>query len=308
MVDLELDIPIDFLNEEEIFGYTVSKSMKEVWAVELDLLNRLDQICRKYGIQYFASGGTLLGAVRHHGFIPWDDDIDVAMTRANYEKLCEVAPLELEEPYFFQTEYTDPGSARGHAQLRNSSTTGILKLDYERGYSFNQGIFIDIFPFDNVLDDEARFNEHIKEISRLKSKCYYWLTWTNYRKERGFQNSIKVKIKNALTGVFSGLFYRIARRSYKQFEDECKRFDNESTQRMSMLSFRPFDRRFDIYPEDYQNIVYVDFEFIKIPIPAVYDRSLTIQYGDYMTPVNAASYHSEVLFDTSKSYKEYLKR
>lgn len=68
----------------------------------MDMLYQLDQICRKYNIHYFASGGTMLGAVRHKGFIPWDDDIDIMMFREEYDKLCKVAPKELKYPYFFK--------------------------------------------------------------------------------------------------------------------------------------------------------------------------------------------------------------
>ena len=119
MVDLNIVLPDGFLNEEVRCGYTVTKQMKEVWAVELDMLEKLLSVCKKHDIKIFASGGTMLGAVRHQGFIPWDDDIDMMMFRDDYEKLCKVAQEEFEYPYFFQTEYTDVGSLRGHAQLRN---------------------------------------------------------------------------------------------------------------------------------------------------------------------------------------------
>ena len=151
MVDLNIVLPDGFLNEEVRCGYTVTKQMKEVWAVELDMLEKLLSVCKKHDIKIFASGGTMLGAVRHQGFIPWDDDIDMMMFRDDYEKLCKVAQEEFEYPYFFQTEYTDVGSLRGHAQLRNSATTGILAGERNQKYSFNQGIFLDIFPLDNIL-------------------------------------------------------------------------------------------------------------------------------------------------------------
>ena len=131
MVSLNIKLPENFLDEEIRDDYVVSSQMKQVWAVELDLLNKILEVCKKYNIKIIASGGTLLGAVRHKGFIPWDDDIDLMMMRDQYDKLCDVAEKEFTYPYFFQTEYTDPGSMRGHAQLRNSQTTGILNV--ERG-------------------------------------------------------------------------------------------------------------------------------------------------------------------------------
>ena len=120
MVDLNIELPKGFLEEEVRCGYTVTRKMKEVWAVELDLLKEFKRVCNKYDLKYCADGGTLLGAIRHQGFIPWDDDLDIAMLRKDFEKLNEVAPAEFKKPYFWQTEETDKGSARGHAQLRYS--------------------------------------------------------------------------------------------------------------------------------------------------------------------------------------------
>ncbi len=98
-----------FLDEKERCGYVVSHEMKKVWAVMLDLLSEFDRICNKYGLQYQASWGTLLGAVRHKGG-PWDDDLDVQMFRDDYNKLCEVAPQEFKHPCLFQSRTTDPFS------------------------------------------------------------------------------------------------------------------------------------------------------------------------------------------------------
>lgn len=124
---LNCEFPEHFFKEECKCGYTVSVQMKKIWAVELDMLNELARICKKHDIPFYLNSGTLLGAARHNGMIPWDDDIDVMMFRKDYDRLCDIGTEEFKYPYFFQTEQTEPDSLRGHAQLRNSETTGILK-------------------------------------------------------------------------------------------------------------------------------------------------------------------------------------
>lgn len=98
-----------FLKEENRDGYIVSALMKKVWAVELDLLSELDRVCKKYNIKYYAAFGTLLGAVRNKGFIPWDDDIDVCMLRDDYAKFKEVAKNEFGGKYYYQDWYNSCG-------------------------------------------------------------------------------------------------------------------------------------------------------------------------------------------------------
>ena len=92
--------------------------MQAVWAVQMDLLKELIRVCEKYNITYYGDSGTLLGAIRHKGYIPWDDDIDVVMTRSEYNRLLEVAEKEFTHPYFFQTRETDYGYERPFARLQ----------------------------------------------------------------------------------------------------------------------------------------------------------------------------------------------
>ena len=107
------------LEQEIICGYEVSAKMKRIWAMELNMVKRFVEVCDQYGLRYSIMGGTLLGAVRHRGFIPWDNDIDLAMPRKDFDKLLEIGPTAFEKPLFFQTPVTEQGrfflfSAMGH--------------------------------------------------------------------------------------------------------------------------------------------------------------------------------------------------
>ena len=107
MVNLEIKLSPSFFKEESQNGFLISKTRKELWAIELDLLWQFRKICEKYKLTYWLDGGTLLGAVRHGGFIPWDDDIDITMPRKDYDKFVQYASKELKYPYFLQNDWTD---------------------------------------------------------------------------------------------------------------------------------------------------------------------------------------------------------
>ena len=143
---IKLELPDGFLDPEIRCGYQVTGEHKRIWAVELDLLAELLRVCSKHNINVQVYAGTLLGAVRHGGFIPWDDDLDVCMTYDDYSHLCKIADKEFKFPYFFQNGITDNHYFFGFARLRNSLTTGAVK-GFE-AYNYNNGIFIDI----NILN------------------------------------------------------------------------------------------------------------------------------------------------------------
>ncbi len=308
MVNLKINLPKDFLNGEERCGYFVSPKMKEVWAIELDLLAELQRVCNKYHIQYFASGGTMLGAVRHKGFIPWDDDIDIMMMRSEYQKLCEVANDEFKHPYFFQTEYTDKGSLRGHAVLKNSNTTGALKAEISF-CKFNQGIGIDIFPLDAVIDDDSKFVEQGRRAEKLKKNINFLASVSeryNSQEKNVLKRNLKYCIKQILDFLPKSWFDYD--RLYRQFENICMEYNDLKTEKISTLSFQFMNHQHIKYREDYEELIEVDFEFMKIPIGAKYDHALKVRYGDYLTYEIGSNCHGDVIFDTEKSYKEYLRK
>lgn len=120
-------LPKGFFEEEVLCDYRVSKEMKAIWGVEFDLLVEFDRICRKYELKYSLAFGALLGAIRHNGFIPWDDDLDVFMPRKDYELFINIAQSELDSPYFMQIPGKDHDYYYSFARIRNSNTCLILK-------------------------------------------------------------------------------------------------------------------------------------------------------------------------------------
>ena len=312
MVDLSIDLPKGFLDEEPK-TLIVSRRRKEVWAVTLDLLVQFDKVCRKHGIRYFCDGGTALGAVRHKGFVPWDDDVDVVMSRAEYTKLDAIAPTEFKPPYFWQTNETDPGSARGHAQLRNSDTTAILKEEMRDGkalYTFNQGVFIDIFPFDNLPDDETEREAFRNSLLKIKTRAARIKT-------------LRLAARTALHGFptpgKARLFYHVAKirawerlhgrdmltETMRELERTAQKYNGSRTREMAPVSFLPRHR--EVLPSHFfDESVELDFEFLKIPVMKHHIEALAINYGNWREHVIGGAAHGGMVVDTKRPYTEYL--
>lgn len=268
------------LNEEVRCGFTVTRERKLLWACQLDMLKELLGVCERHGIRIFADAGTLIGAVREKGFIPWDDDIDMVMLREDYQKLCAVAGSEFKEPLFFQTIYTDRFYGNRHAQLRNSATT-CIRTDgrYPR---HNAGVFIDIFVLDSIpssVRGAARMFRRVK------------------RRMLGVKTAVKL-VKHIPRWLYDRL--DLDGRMYRRYERELMAHYADRNRYVSKISLHWREFLFD--KEDYADIVMLPFEDIMIPAPAGYDRILTINYGDYITPSKAPSGHGTLLFDTKRSY------
>ena len=296
MVDLKLDIPEEFYEDEIRSGFTISRERKKVWAVELDLLYVLMEVCRKYNLHIYADAGTCLGAVRHSGFIPWDDDIDVVMTRRDYNRLCKVASEEFLDPYFFQTELTDPGSMRGHAQLRNSQTTGILKFEEARKFSFNQGIFIDIFPLDNIPDDRLAYDKFIGTAAALKENAFRYSAISSRFRRTGKMSFLK-RIIYFLWGR-----RHVNNPFYNKFEGFIQSYNGIITKRLGKVFTGIADDKLIWEKSWLDKAVYKEFEILSIPLPCGYLDFLRKQYGNWEIPMQQPNMHGEVIFDTSMPY------
>lgn len=306
MVDLNISLPENFLEEEVRCEYTISSDMKKVWAVEMDLLAKLLEVCEKHDIRIWGCAGTILGAKRHGGFIPWDDDIDMMILRKDYERLCKIAPQEFTGNYFFQTEYTDPGSLRGHAQLRNSATTAVLRTEEQRRYKFNQGIFIDIFPLDYIPAD---YDDYLNELIAQRKKAM-WLGNRTTRLTFDKDNKkLSYKLKFPFMRLFAWIYkaFKIKNKQYIKYEQLMQKYD-DSCPLLGMLALYNQKGRFFWNKEDLEGVEYLDYENIKLPVPKGYIHTLEKTYGEWQRFVVGGSVHGDVIFDTDKSYKDYYKQ
>lgn len=306
---IKIELPGGFLEEEVRCEYTISKEMKEVWAVQLDLYAELKRVCDKYDLKLIADGGTTLGAVRHSGYIPWDDDLDFMMFRNEYDKLCEVAPSEFKEPYFWQTGDTDPACVRLHGQLRNSKTTGILKSDLPLGPIFNQGIFIDVFPYDSVPNSREEIKSFLDKLNHMKQRIYrYRDLFFKINQSEG----IKKTIKNVMFSVSSLLIKnrQYNNKSYERIKKEFVKYNNQNSDFIITLATADPSRIDKVIQrkEWYTQFKPAKFEMTEVLLQNGFDEYLTNLYGDYHKYVIGGSLHGDVIFDPYTSYKEYYEK
>ncbi len=295
-----MEINTSFYKEEIRSGFLVTEKRKKIWAVELQMLEKFDEICRKYSLTYYVYYGTLLGAVRHQGFIPWDDDIDVIMFRDDYERFQTIAPDEFTEPYFFQNSYTDrvmwPLS-----KIRDSRTTAAEPQFRHLGSSFHQGIFIDIFPFDNVKDGVNPQFETIEQIQQL-----LWLSIVN--------PEAIIKAMEEGQKLYLGTDFLI-NHLQKNVQEKFKIF--ESFNRSCLEQSKKVNYLIEeIYPDEvscksvekdwFHDIIYLPFEHLQIPAPAEYDKILTQCYANYHQFVQGGSAHEDIMLEPDIPYKEYF--
>jgi len=172
MVPLQIKLDPSFFEEEVRDGYTVSAETKKLWAIQLDLLYEFDRVCKLHGLRYFLDSGTCLGAVRHKGYIPWDDDIDVIMLREDYNKLLEIGPSAFKSPYFFQNAMTDADIPLGYSKLRRDGTCQIKKAVIKEKLQCHNGIWIDIFVLDALPEDEQLRHEREKERDAFNQRMF----------------------------------------------------------------------------------------------------------------------------------------
>ena len=257
--------------------------------VLLELLWEFDRICKKHNIPYVVFCGTALGAVRHKGFIPWDDDLDVSMLRADYERFLKVAPDELKEEYYLQAEFTEHWNMH-FSKLRKNNTTFLEKY-HPKDKKTHQGIYIDIFPCDNAAE-----KEWVRKLQFYASRVA--LANTIYK--RGYETtSKKKKLFMALCSMLPVKpFHRFAM-GRKYSESQCVHTFLSCTSRYKK----------GVYQRTwFTQTTELDFENMKVPVAENYDELLTVLYGDYMKlPSEEERKVKEhaILIDTERNYTEY---
>ncbi len=262
--------------------------------IELEILKTFISICEKNHIKYFLLGGSCLGAVRHKGFIPWDDDIDVGLFREDYEKFLKVAQAELPEKYFLQNRDTDEKYILNFAKIRNSETTFIEKS--LSNFDINHGLYMDIFPLDGVPEGKIKekiFESKMKFLTAFVGKCFVDANENVSLATRVIRRIPFLKVETAV----------------KKLAEMHQRYNAETS--VKIANYCGAWGAKEIVPKEYfGDGVIGEFEGLPVRIPQDYDKYLESLYGDYMTPPppeKRVGHHYVSRIDLENSYRKYRK-
>lgn len=299
---IKISIPENFFGEEVRCGYTVSEKQKKVWAIELDLLAEFDRVCKKHSIRYQIFAGTLLGAVRHSGFIPWDDDIDVCLPREDYDRLIKHRD-EFRHPYFLQTPDNDRRFFAVHSRLRNSETTGIIKGQDDEAY--NNGIFMDVFVMDVYESSGMR-----RSVQKFLLRILTVLLSSRYMPLGGI-GGWATKILRMVAKLVSSivpfrLLLRLRDGVCMMNKSEC------GGKQVSLVSNNNyFTEKYWLYSDEILDSIEFTFENISVCGPRSYNSILARIYGDYMQfppKADRGKWHmGKIVFDPDVPYRQYIR-
>ena len=288
-------------------GFIVTSQRKKIWNAQIGMIKELDRICKKHNLKWFADSGTLLGAVRHQGFIPWDSDVDIVMFRPDFEKFIQVALKELPEYYFLEVwrnyflEWEGNSAYSNNPNFKFVSSKEVAPerwkpdwpkfrirdkrttFDVNKPYRKFQSIWIDIFPLDSVPPFKDKTQAINFEISRELLAAALHPDWINY----AIQNKLRLLISYDELKKFLALPFHQRGRLAEEFA--LKTFTPSEYVARTVYYIHTKNTGEPQYPphklEWFKETIYLPFEKIIVPAPVGYDGFLKNYYGDWRIPI-----------------------
>ena len=264
----------------------------------LEIFNEFKRVCEAIGVSYFAFGGTLLGAVRHGGFIPWDDDIDIGMFSDDYYKFIKYGPDLISKQYTIQTHETEKEWYMPFMKIRKNGTTAIESYFEKR--NVHQGIWIDIIPFEKQTDDI----KVIKKEERIRKRLI---------RRIGIFYKRKAKFKGKVYDSFILLTHFSKEKTYKKMMGLLVKYKYSNYDKIGSVFHDKTNPHLLFNYKDFVSLKSVPFETTSILIPSNYDNILKTQYGDWKripdeSERNGGSGHTITYVNINEDYTFYLQR
>lgn len=273
--------------------------MNELQKVEMDLFLCFEETCKKLELNYFLVCGSALGAARHGGFIPWDDDFDVGMYREDYNKFLELAPGILPEGVFLQNYKTDPQFPYVFAKLRNSNTTFIQTVLSD--LDINHGIYIDIFPLDGYPTSPS-------EQQKLARKKKQYIRRTNCALHMPSNLSLKGRLSLAYFKMLG--YHKRTAKTLAKYESLISRYSVADAELVCSHGTWYGERDY-IRKEYYGKGTDAEYEGVTVRVPEKLDAYLSSLYGDWRTPPppeKQKGTHDCDVCDIKRPYTDYWKK
>ncbi len=275
-----MEIRLEDIQGEVREGYFVQPMMKRIWAVQLDMLKEIDTICKHHCINYYGWFGTLLGAVRHHGFIPWDDDLDLAMLREDYERFRYYLRTELPEGW--EISEREP-------TMVSVFNTSMLCLDQQfldkyHGCPFKTGV--DIFCLDSVPQDKAAEQLHSNLFWATYSLCLNWDLPEEDGQWEGMSKWEYLKEIEKLSGYYFDREHPVREQLYFLGDRIAAMYWDSEYDEMTNIAWRYNHPHYRIPKDCFSKVIQASFEDTTIPILEDYEQICRLTYGDdYMIPI-----------------------
>lgn len=305
MGEKRIAFSVDFFRDEVRHGFYIPTAIKQAWAACLTVLSEIDRICEKYGITYYADWGTILGAVRHGGFVPWDDDLDICMRREDYVRFRQVADRELPEEFVIHDYERKENHWLFLSRVVNNSHICFEEQHLDRYHNFPYLSAVDIFVQDYLYDDEERERERCNEVKRLIAVADGIVNGTLSDIAIEKELSEFQKKYNTVIDMESDT-RQIGIELYRLAEAQMARVDEKDASRLGQIFPFVLKGRGGLPKEYYNKIIRLPYENTTIPVPACYDAVLRSRYGNYLQIHKVWGGHQYPYFEKQKEQLQKL--
>ena len=301
-----MEIDEKFYESEWREGFLVESKMKRFWAAEIEVLEEIRRICIKHDIKFCADWGTLLGTVRHKGFIPWDDDLDICMLRNDLNRFIEIAPKELKAPFELRNIQIDVDHDQVISRVINGRHMNFDKEHLEKFHFCPFSAGIDLFPIDYLPRDTRRRKEQ-DEIFRVL------MTTASSLSPEPPYNDDDYDVVNKLeemTGFSVDWNNRLYHEIKRMIDNVCAKYESKDADEVCAFMRFYWDKEYHLPKEWYSEIIELPFEYTTVPVPIGYKQILQKKYGDdYMIPINKGGGHNYPVYEEQEvALKEIMEQ